>query len=1627
MPDYSLIIDLILQGSDQLGQLKRELKSLGQTSATVSRASRRVAQENEALSASATEAAAKFQKLQNRASETEKAILQQAQAFARLQQAQGNTAGSIQTLETALGKVNKETIEAIRVQIQLTNLQNQFANSPLISAIRQQSQALEQFSTSGDGASESIKKTGDSAEQSTEATLEYAQTLARLRELQGDAAGAAEVLHTALVEVNRQQSELAQDRDSFSGKLVQSLHTAALLVNGLATGLQVFQAVRPAVEKNAEKLRQANDTAADSVAQTTANVQKLKNSAQQAIGTVETLATRVRAAFNTGGAGQKAQAAGNDLLERIRQANQQIVEASRAEKAQKTRQEAADLAAQAERVKKIFQELDKAKQKALGFLREEGGSFSLIEFLQGLERLAGRVGAAFRSLRESGARGLGQGVANGARHLFASLGQGDGILGRLRDSFDSLRLRASDAFGDLGAKAGIVGVAIGGVTTALLAMAAAVGTLVTALGVAVPLLVKLGLTGIDVNSKLEQVRLGIATVFASVGKITDSKGIELKGVDALTAALPLARQELELLKIDALSTSLTFEQLAQAALQAFGPGLAAGLNRDQIRKAIIDISQVIVPLTGSAEQLGQELRAIFSGDINNDSQVAKTLFGDDAREQVKQAKEAGRFAEFLAEKTLAAAVAGKLMAKTFEAAASNLKDAGNNLAATVTEGLFATLRDRLNSVLPEIFTTAGGKVAIAAPFKGVADTLTEIFDKFAELADKAIVNVVEGVKQFSAFLDRNRETVDTIITSFSVIVEQVAGIVTDFFSILGLTSDTNENLKIGASVIKTTALGLAVFRQILKVIGNVALNVGAIIARTLLTPIQLAANALAKLIGFIPGIGPAAQGAADQLNSIATSIDAALTNSLIGGVNAVRNFGDEVAAVRAEIEGAAAAARFRRDQRGRPGRDDTSGARVSGRQNKEDEDEKKAKEATARELLAIEKKLREALLIEQRARGEQALALARLADERQTRELERALANRLISIKDFHDRRRALVEEAVKREMAALNRQLDQERSALDELKTDVEEAAGKAKPGKERDKVRAEGALQQAQQLEKILDLETKIKEVEIKGGIEVADIEQNRLEQLRELREELQGVGADLLEITGRSFEAAISRIGARFKELLQKVLREFKANSPEVDLVRQAQAAEEARARVSEENRLLDLERAKIDTQRARIQGDLNRGLINERQARQEILALERARREELEKQLDAAEKATVELFGKDSIEFERIQQAREDLKQLGVDGETAFLRIKRSAEEGLTDTLTDLFNGTKSLGEAFQDLGRTILNTISRIAAEEITDSIFRRQPRNADEQTRSSSLAGVLDKIFGRGGQKDLAVGVKATESAVKSHERQTVPRLDEIIRLLIEEKTAQAIEGPTGIPFQGGGLAGFATSIATILAREGKGSDAPVIKDEEGNILEGGKTGGNPLATFISKIKGVFDGVVSKFTSLFQNFTSNFGSIFKNIFSGIGGALGGIFGKIGGGLASVGSFLLKGIGSIFGFGFDEGGYTGTGGKYAPAGIVHRGEFVLSAAAVRRVGLPFLNLLNAGLMVPQFADGGIVGGAISEPQRVTVNAPGGDQRRLTLVNVSDPKEALEALNSSAGEEVLFNFFRKNQRRIRLLIK
>ena len=100
-------------------------------------------------------------------------------------------------------------------------------------------------------------------------------------------------------------------------------------------------------------------------------------------------------------------------------------------------------------------------------------------------------------------------------------------------------------------------------------------------------------------------------------------------------------------------------------------------------------------------------------------------------------------------------------------------------------------------------------------------------------------------------------------------------------------------------------------------------------------------------------------------------------------------------------------------------------------------------------------------------------------------------------------------------------------------------------------------------------------------------------------------------------------------------------------------------------------------------------------------------------------------------------------------------------------------------------------------------------------------------------------------------------------------------------------------------------------------------------------------------------------------------------------------------------------GFAEGGYTGPGGKYEPAGIVHAGEYVVTAEATKRLGLDYLNSLNG------YSSGGYVGSVpAAQPSYSSQYDTGGRSGPMVQV-IEDASRAgqVDTTTNDSGEEMI----------------
>ncbi|NBJ37131.1 tape measure protein [Serratia fonticola] len=139
----------------------------------------------------------------------------------------------------------------------------------------------------------------------------------------------------------------------------------------------------------------------------------------------------------------------------------------------------------------------------------------------------------------------------------------------------------------------------------------------------------------------------------------------------------------------------------------------------------------------------------------------------------------------------------------------------------------------------------------------------------------------------------------------------------------------------------------------------------------------------------------------------------------------------------------------------------------------------------------------------------------------------------------------------------------------------------------------------------------------------------------------------------------------------------------------------------------------------------------------------------------------------------------------------------------------------------------------------------------------------------------------------------------------------------------------------------------------------------------NMLTGLLTGTQTFKEGVTNLFASLTQSIVQNLidmaaqalitSSIMQTITGVVGGLAGGIGGAASGVSGAAGSASTGAMGLSTNFAaYDLGGYTGAGGKYEEAGIVHRGEFVMTKEATERIGVENLYGMMRG-----YADGGLV--------------------------------------------------------------
>ncbi len=869
-----------------------------------------------------------------------------------------------------------------------------------------------------------------------------------------------------------------------------------------------------------------------------------------------------------------------------------------------------------------------------------------------VEKRGGQLVGLFRDKAGPAFDGLKDKAQTFAVALGAQGGQAVGALGGALRGIIAPIGSAIASLGGLGAAALGVGAVIVGLVAGLALLAAGFTALIGSIGglaAALVAVTAVGLTpllaaGLAYNSQMEQTKIGIAAIIASLGELRDANGRVLEGTEALTAALALADDQLQKLKVDAINTTATFGEIAPAFQQAIGPGLAAGLNLDEIRRITVNIVQAASAIGLPAHQIAQEVRAILEGSININARLANTLLI--TGKMVKDWKDQNVLAQELRNRLGQFDGAGQLAAKSLSGLTSNLKEALEVFQGFATVRAFDRVKEQLSGLLDRIFDFKNA--GLQKEFLDLANAIDDLFVRGINLAGDLANRVVSGLIRIGQFISQHQNDIDDILDS----VEEIARILFDYLAII---------VKIVARLLTS--------RATIDLIKN-----------SLSFTAGLLELILATVVALVQGFAGVVRYITNQLNPALTTT-LAIASRIAQAIGLGQKVGDP------DLSG---------DDIFRP-----SGKFILAQLFKRttDEEEKKPSGAKGRTSSNEPADTFDSLLQLEKAQAEAAFNLLRDALDRQLKLIQDNFEERKVSIRDFYAEQERLQTAAIDAEIRKLTtlRRAEERRLANETAKIRSDSSLSTAEK-----EAKLTIATNQAQA--ELVSLNEQLI-IRYRSRAEIADrAGKDELAATRALQDELQHVIDEIDRARGLGplvqTREEISRLTLQMQEL------ELNGQKAAANVIREwikfIGVMGQVNGAVNKFYRDQEVNEARIATLREQGRRNLLQQFLSERQINQ-IRKEQITAAEQLLKKLEEVARKQSDPAIEAALERQRTAVAalKNEYTTLGQTIKDTFIDSAVHGIERFLLSLNQVAAGTKTLGDAFREMALGIIEEIQRI--------------------------------------------------------------------------------------------------------------------------------------------------------------------------------------------------------------------------------------------------------------------------------------------------------------------------------------
>lgn len=766
--------------------------------------------------------------------------------------------------------------------------------------------------------------------------------------------------------------------------------------------------------------------------------------------------------------------------------------------------------------------------------------------------------------------------------------------------------------------------------------------------------------GLKMNEFLETSKLGIATSIQAQYELRDAQGQILEGQDAYNAALKMSEEQMKQIRIAGLETAATSQELVKSFQTATAVAASQNItDLNKVRQLTVDVTNAATALGVSQAEVPTAIRGIITGREVEENTLARILVG--SGEQVRQWQQQGVLLDKLNERLKPFSEGAKQAANSWAVVKSNIEESFQVFSGEVTGGLFDELKKSANEALSGIFDTKN--LGISENFAEITDVVKTLFDGLGVVIGDSIKGAFVVLKAINDFLKENEATIEEWKQGFReiwVAVKEVFKVVFDLGkAIFGVRKETGElNLYFTyiSLALKGVALLVAGIADGVRVIGGSLIWVAGLLIDLVLQPVRMWLNSMGESLNMVK------KGWGDGLISIGAKID---------GVGAkVRGFGADM--FDPFVNGTSAVNKVMKSFQDTGKAAEDAGKKVGA-----------AGDATIAKAKMPQKKTAGlgAQSAVAKAEAEAALAIAKDRLAREQKDLDYALSQQLISIKDYYAKKVSTQLEAVKAEEEAKRREL----------------AAIQGTTAKTKD--------EELQKKASVIKLQGELNILKLKEGDIITENGRKEDEAKRALTNKVLEIRSSLEQAIGQQApETIAATVAEKFRMVRQQFITEFGANSEQVGLVDNLINVETSKGKLAIIQKQYNDTLESMRLKEQEVQQQETAGTIGPIEAFQKIDDLHKSTAEQL-RQLIPQMEAYAQAMN-DPAMLNAVQKLKIELGEVA----KAQSEVGKSLGQGLTNNLGNFFNdlasGAKSGSDAVKDFGRSVLATFAQIMSQQL---------------------------------------------------------------------------------------------------------------------------------------------------------------------------------------------------------------------------------------------------------------------------------------------------------------------------------